>query len=62
MVQRMFFGEFNTKWSGLTEINAREIIAVTPLLLLTIALGVYPKPLLTMISATLQNIVMQVMR
>jgi NADH-quinone oxidoreductase subunit M len=62
MVQRMFLGEFNTKWSGLTEINTREIIAVTPLLLLTVALGVYPKPLITMISATLQNIVTQVMR
>jgi NADH-quinone oxidoreductase subunit M len=62
MVQRMFLGEFNTKWSGLTEINAREIIAVTPLLVLTVFLGVYPKPLVDMISATLQNIVVMVMR
>jgi NADH-quinone oxidoreductase subunit M len=62
MVQRMFLGEFNTKWSALTEINAREMIAVMPLLVLTIALGVYPKPLVTMISATLENIVMLVMR
>ncbi len=57
MVQRVFLGEFNVKWSSLTEINAREIFAVAPLLVLTVALGVYPKPLINMISATLQNIV-----
>ncbi len=62
MVQKMFLGEFNVKWSGLTEINAREILAVAPLLVLTIALGVYPKPLVDMISATLENIVVMVAR
>lgn len=62
MVQRMFLGEFNVKWAGLTEINGREILAVAPLLILTIALGVYPKPLVTMISATLENIVFMVSR
>ncbi len=62
MVQRMFLGEFNVKWAGLTEINAREILAVAPLLILTIALGVYPAPLVNMISATLQNIVVMVSR
>ncbi len=62
MVQRMFLGEFNVKWASLTEINAREILAVAPLLILTIALGVYPAPLVDMISATLQNIVVMVSR
>jgi NADH-quinone oxidoreductase subunit M len=62
MVQRMFLGEFNVKWAGLTEINGRELLAVAPLLILTIALGVYPAPLVDMISATLQNIVVMVSR
>lgn len=62
MVQRVFLGEFNVKWKDLTEINVREIIAVAPLLVLTLALGVYPKPLVNMISATLENIVFLVMR
>jgi NADH-quinone oxidoreductase subunit M len=58
MVQRVFLGEFDTaKWGGLTEINAREIISVAPLAVLTIFIGVYPKPLSQLMQATLENIV-----
>ncbi|MCK4857182.1 MAG: NADH-quinone oxidoreductase subunit M [candidate division Zixibacteria bacterium] len=62
MVQRIFLGEFNTKWDHLTEINARETIAVVPLLILTVLLGVLPSLLLGQISATLENIVFLVVR
>ncbi|UCD62985.1 MAG: NADH-quinone oxidoreductase subunit M [Candidatus Zixiibacteriota bacterium] len=58
MVQRVFLGEFNmAKWGGLTDINAREIIAVAPLAVLTIAIGVYPKPLADLMQATLEHLV-----
>jgi len=58
MVQNIFLGEFDTaRWGGLTEINLREIITVAPLAVLTIAIGVYPKPLATLMSATLENLV-----
>jgi len=58
MVQRVFLGEFNLqKWGGLTEINLREIITVTPLMLLTLYIGVYPKPLADLMNATLENLV-----
>jgi len=57
MIQRMFLGEFNTKWEALTEISGRELFAVTPLAILMIAIGVYPSPLANMIEATIQNIV-----
>jgi len=63
MVQRVFLGELDaSKWGGLTEINAREIIAVAPLGVLTIFIGVYPKPLSELMQATLENIVMLMAR
>ncbi len=63
MVQRVFLGEFDAaKWGGLTEINAREILAVAPLGVLTIFIGVYPKPLSELMQATLENIVMLMAR
>jgi NADH-quinone oxidoreductase subunit M len=63
MVQRVFLGEFDTaKWGGLTEINAREIIAVAPLGVLTLFIGIYPKPLNDLMRATLENIVMLMAR
>ncbi|MBU8934961.1 MAG: NADH-quinone oxidoreductase subunit M [candidate division Zixibacteria bacterium] len=58
MVQNVFLGEFNEdKWGHLTEINVREIIAVAPLAVLTLFIGIYPKMLETLMSATLQNLV-----
>jgi len=63
MVQRVFLGEFDTaKWGGLTEINAREILAVAPLLVLTLFVGIYPKPLSDLMRATLENIVILMAR
>ncbi|MCK4460855.1 MAG: NADH-quinone oxidoreductase subunit M, partial [candidate division Zixibacteria bacterium] len=58
MVQNIFLGEFDTaRWGGLTEINFREIVCVAPLAVLTIAIGVYPKPLSILMKATLENLV-----
>jgi NADH-quinone oxidoreductase subunit M len=57
MVQNVFLGEFNTdKWGGLTEINGRELVTVVPLMLLTLFIGVYPKPLSDLMSATLTHL------
>ncbi len=58
MIQRVFLGEFDlARWGGLTDINARELVCVVPLAILTIAIGVYPKPVEILMSATLQNLV-----
>ena len=58
MFQNVFLGEFNmAKWGGLTDINARELITVVPLAILTLAVGIYPKPLTDLMSATLENLV-----
>ena len=58
MVQRVFLGDFNlSKWGGLTEINFREIVTVVPLVLFTLWIGIYPKPLNELMAATLENLV-----
>ncbi|MCD6249631.1 MAG: NADH-quinone oxidoreductase subunit M [candidate division Zixibacteria bacterium] len=58
MVQHVFLGPFNeTKWGGLTEINVREILTVAPLVVLTLFLGMYPKPFNILISETMQNLI-----
>ncbi len=58
MVQNVFLGEFNmARWGGLTDINLREIISVTPLAILTLAVGIYPKPLSDLMKATLEHLV-----
>lgn len=58
MVQRIFLGEFDQKrWGGLFEINIRETITVAPLMLLTLWIGIYPKPLNDLMAATLENLV-----
>ncbi len=58
MVQNVFLGEFDSaRWGGLTDINARELATVIPLGVLTLLVGIYPKPLEILMSATLQNLV-----
>ncbi|MCP4569655.1 MAG: NADH-quinone oxidoreductase subunit M [FCB group bacterium] len=58
MIQKVFLGEFDAdKWGHLTEINVRETLCVAPLAILTIFLGVYPKPLTDLMKATLENLV-----
>ena len=58
MVQRVFLGPFDeAKWGGLTEINLREILTVAPLMVLTLWIGVYPKPFSMLMTSTLQNLI-----
>jgi len=54
MIQKIFLGQFNVKWSNLTEINFREIFTVTPLVILTLLIGIYPKALSYMMDHSLQ--------
>jgi NADH-quinone oxidoreductase subunit M len=58
MVQRVFLGPFDeAKWGGLTEINLREILTVAPLMVLTLWLGMYPKPFSMLMNSTVQNLI-----
>ncbi|MBI2070119.1 MAG: NADH-quinone oxidoreductase subunit M [Elusimicrobia bacterium] len=53
MIKKVFLGPLNQQWSGLTDMNTRELIAVAPLAVLTILLGVYPRLGLDLMNETM---------
>jgi NADH-quinone oxidoreductase subunit M len=56
-MQRMFLGTLNEKYKDLPDISLREIVTLVPLGIIVIILGVYPMPMLNMISASMQNLI-----
>jgi len=50
-LQRAFLGEPADAWRGLRDLGGRELAALVPLVVLTVALGVYPRLALDLISA-----------
>ncbi|MBI4063936.1 MAG: NADH-quinone oxidoreductase subunit M [Elusimicrobia bacterium] len=56
MIQKVFLGPLNEKWSGLTDMNARELVTTIPLAALTVALGVYPKWGLDLMNQTMTSL------
>lgn len=56
MIQRVLLGKFNTKWENLTDMNIREIIALSPLLFLMVLFGIWPRPMIELFSNTLEYI------
>ncbi len=54
----MFFGEVtNEKNRNLPDVNKRELIALVPLVIITIWLGIYPKPVLGPINNSVESVV-----
>jgi proton-translocating NADH-quinone oxidoreductase, chain M len=61
LYQRMFFGTIeNPKNEKLTDLNGREWLYMTPLLILSLWIGVYPKPFLAFIEQPVNAVVKQV--
>ncbi len=58
--QRIFLGELNPKYKDLTDMNVREWVMLTPLAIIVIVLGVWPMPVLDLISETLNFLVVHV--
>ncbi len=56
-LQRVFLGPLNPKYAQLEEINAREIFCLAPLAFLTLFFGVYPMPILNLMSTSLVKLV-----
>jgi NADH-quinone oxidoreductase subunit M len=60
LYQRTFQGKVSEKVSKFRDLNAREVLAVAPLIALILFLGIYPKPVLDIINpavkATLTNV------
>jgi len=52
-IGRMFMGQLNPKWANLKDIEGRELVAVVPLAVLMVVLGLYPSVFLGLMDATL---------
>jgi len=50
-LQRAFLGETAERWARLPDLHARELVALVPLIVLTVALGVYPPLALDLIDS-----------
>ncbi len=55
-LQRIFFGTVPEKWSGLKDVTARELISMVPLAVLIFAAGVYPGPLLDLMTSSINTL------
>ena len=56
--KKMFFGEVTIEENrNLPDVNKRELVALIPLVILTVWLGIYPKPLLGPINNSVESVV-----
>ena len=56
--KKMFFGEVtNEKNKNLPDVSKRELVALVPLAIITIWLGIYPKPVLDPINNSVESVV-----
>lgn len=61
MFQRVMFGELNNpKNKVLTDLNAREIAIMVPLVIMIFVMGVFPTPFLDKMAPAIDKLVMQV--
>jgi NADH-quinone oxidoreductase subunit M len=56
MMQRVFLGKVNEKYVGIAEISGREIFTLVPLAVIIVILGVYPRPILDLMSQSLNSL------
>ena len=56
--KKMFFGEVTKEENkNLPDVNKRELTALIPLVIITIWLGIYPKPVLGVINTSVESVV-----
>ena len=56
--KKMFFGTVTKEENkNLPDVNARELIALIPLVIITVWLGIYPKPVLAPINNSVEAVV-----
>jgi NADH-quinone oxidoreductase subunit M len=53
MLQRVIFGTLPEKYAGLSDLSALEVLALAPLVVLTIWVGVAPRPFLQVIETAI---------
>ncbi len=58
MYQRVLFGPItNEKNKSLTDLNARELVVIIPILIFIVWLGIYPKPFLDKTTASVEQVI-----
>ncbi len=57
VLQRVFFGPLNEKWSALPDLTLREKVALAPAIALMFVLGIYPQVLIGLFNRTVQGMV-----
>ena len=55
--QRVFLGQLNEKCKDYSDINNLELSAIIPLAIIVLLLGVYPAPLIDLISPAVEGII-----
>ena len=56
-LQRVFLGTLPERWKDLTDINGRELVALVPLAIIVIILGIYPTPMLDLMNTSANYLV-----
>lgn len=59
VIQRVFNGPLPQKWNGFPDLNRRELLAIAPVVALMFVIGIYPQPVLYLISRTATELVSQ---
>ena len=57
MLQRIFMGAENKKWNELRDISFREIFTVAPLMILMLAIGIWPRLLVDIMNPAIVKLV-----
>ena len=57
MLQRLFLGTVPEKWKSLPDINGRELFMLIPLAIIVIILGIYPAPMVDMMTTSVNTLV-----
>ena len=60
VVQQILLGPLNERWRSLSDINGREIVSLAPLVVLIVAIGVYPLILIHLQDHALQRLILHV--
>jgi NADH-quinone oxidoreductase subunit M len=56
VLQRVFLGTLPEKWNTLTDMNGRETLMLVTLAVIVIFLGIYPAPVLDLMSTSLNSL------